>query len=41
MQNLNLYQIEKPRRGGPQQKQMLALLVALLLLCLAHAGWQD
>ncbi len=40
MQNLNLYQIEKPRRGGPQQKQMLALLVALLLLCLAHAGWQ-
>ncbi len=40
MQNLNLYQIEKPRRSGPQQKQMLALLAVVLLLCLAHASWQ-
>lgn len=40
MQNLNLYQVEKARRGGPQGVQLLAGLGLLLLACLLHAGWQ-
>lgn len=40
MQNLNLYQVEKPQRSGPQKIQMLALLGVLLLLCAVHAAWQ-
>lgn len=40
MQNLNLYQVEKTRRGGPQRMHLLAGLGLLLLACLLHAGWQ-
>lgn len=40
MQNLNLYQVERPRRGGPQRSQMLLGVGLLLALCLLHAVWQ-
>lgn len=40
MQNLNLYQVERQQRSGPQRLHMLALLGALLLGCALHAGWQ-
>lgn len=43
MQNLNLYQVERPRRGGPQKAQLLLGLGLLLTLCLSHGlwhGWQ-
>lgn len=40
MQNLNLYQIERQRRAGPQKAQMLLGLGIVALLCLLHAGWQ-
>jgi hypothetical protein len=40
MQNLNLYQIERQRRAGPQKAQMLLGLGLLILLCLLHAAWQ-
>ncbi len=40
MQNLNLYQVERRRRGGPRPRQMLAGLSALVLLCAGHGGWQ-
>lgn len=40
MQNLNLYQVERQRRSGPQRLHMLALLGALLLACVLHASWQ-
>lgn len=39
MQNLNLYQVERQRRGGPQRVHLLLGLVALLLVCGLHAGW--
>lgn len=39
MQNLNLYQIVRRRRGGPQKAQMLLGLALLALLCLLHSGW--
>jgi Tfp pilus assembly protein PilN len=40
MQNLNLYQVEKNARHGPQKPQMLAGLVLLVLLCVGHGVWQ-
>ena len=40
MQNLNLYQVERRRRGGPRQAHMLLGLALLALVCLLHAGWQ-
>lgn len=40
MQNLNLYQVERRRRGGPRRRHMLLGLVLLALFCLLHAGWQ-
>lgn len=40
MQNLNLYQVERRRAGGPLQMQLLAGLCLLLVLCLLHAAWQ-
>lgn len=40
MQNLNLYQIERQRRDGPQKAQLLLGLAVLVLLCLTHAAWQ-
>ncbi|MHA6492099.1 PilN domain-containing protein [Pseudomonas borbori] len=40
MQNLNLYQLERTRSSGPQRSHMLLGLVALLLVCALHAGWQ-
>ncbi|HSC83829.1 MAG TPA: PilN domain-containing protein [Pseudomonas sp.] len=40
MQNLNLYQVERQQRSGPQPRQMLALLGVLLLACVLHAAWQ-
>ncbi|MEK1906195.1 MAG: PilN domain-containing protein [Pseudomonas sp.] len=40
MQNLNLYQIVRPSRSGPQRKQMLGLLAVLVLACLLHGAWQ-
>jgi Tfp pilus assembly protein PilN len=40
MQNLNLYQVERRRRGGPRQAHMLLGLALLALFCLLHAGWQ-
>lgn len=40
MQNLNLYQVERRRREGPEKAQMLLGLAVLVLLCLVHAGWQ-
>ncbi|MBU1284016.1 MAG: MSHA biogenesis protein MshI [Gammaproteobacteria bacterium] len=40
MQNLNLFQIERTQQSEPNRTQMLLGLGALLLLCLAHAGWQ-
>ena len=40
MQNLNLYQVERRRRGGPRQSHMLLGLALLALVCLLHAGWQ-
>lgn len=40
MQNLNLYQVEKTARNGPQKPQMLAGLVLLVLLCVSHGVWQ-
>lgn len=39
MQNLNLYQVERKRRGGPRRAQMLLGLAALVLLCGLHAAW--
>ncbi len=39
MQNLNLYQVERKRRGGPRRAQMLLGLIALALLCGLHAAW--
>nr|WP_298164756.1 PilN domain-containing protein [uncultured Pseudomonas sp.] len=39
MQNLNLYQVERKRRGGPRRSQMLLGLAALTLLCGLHAAW--
>ena len=39
MQNLNLYQVERKRRGGPRRAQMLLGLAALALLCGLHAAW--
>lgn len=39
MQNLNLYQVERKRRGGPRRMQMLLGLLVLALLCVLHAGW--
>lgn len=38
MQNLNLYQVERRRRGGPRQAHMLLGLALLALFCLLHAG---
>ncbi|MGV8859704.1 MAG: PilN domain-containing protein [Pseudomonas sp.] len=40
MQNLNLYQVEKNARHGPQKPQLLAGLAVLVLLCLCHGVWQ-
>lgn len=40
MQNLNLYQVERKQRTGPQPRHMLAGLVLLLLVCALHGGWQ-
>lgn len=40
MQNVNLYQVERQRRAGPQRLQMLAGLCGLLALCLLHGAWQ-
>lgn len=40
MQNLNLYQIEKPVRAGPYRPQLLGGLAILILLCLGHGVWQ-
>ncbi len=40
MQNLNLYQVERRQRSGPQHLHMLALAGVLLLGCALHAGWQ-
>jgi len=40
MQNLNLYQLQRQRRSGPQRPQMLAALGVLALLCMLHAAWQ-
>ncbi|MDD0842159.1 PilN domain-containing protein [Pseudomonas sp. Gutcm_11s] len=40
MQNINLYQVERQRRDGPEKAQMLLGLVLLGLLCLLHAAWQ-
>lgn len=39
MQNLNLYQTERKRRGGPQRSQFLAGLVLLALVCALHGAW--
>lgn len=40
MQNLNLFQVERRRRDGPEKAQMLLGLALLVLVCLIHAGWQ-
>lgn len=40
MQNLNLYQVERQRRTGPQRVQLLGGLCLLLALCLLHGAWQ-
>lgn len=40
MQNLNLFQLERAQRSGPQPRQMLIGLVAALVLCLLHGLWQ-
>ncbi|WP_043308080.1 PilN domain-containing protein [Pseudomonas sp. ML96] len=40
MQNVNLYQVERQRRDGPEKVQMLLGLALLGLLCLIHAAWQ-
>lgn len=43
MQNVNLYQPERRRSGGPHPRHMLAGLVAVLVVMLIHAlgaGWQ-
>ena len=40
MQNVNLYQVERQRRGGPRRQQMLAGLSVLVALCLLHGAWQ-
>lgn len=40
MQNLNLYQVERQQRSGPQRMQMLVLLGVLLFACLLHGAWQ-
>ncbi|WP_068827419.1 PilN domain-containing protein [Pseudomonas sp. BMS12] len=40
MQNVNLYQVERQRRAGPQPQQMLGGLCLLLALCLLHGAWQ-
>ncbi|WP_373387116.1 PilN domain-containing protein [Pseudomonas alcaligenes] len=40
MQNLNLYQVERARRAGPQKAQMLLGVAVLVVLCLLHAAWQ-
>lgn len=40
MQNINLYQVEAKRRDGPSPRQMTLGWILLLLLLLAHAGWQ-
>jgi hypothetical protein len=40
MQNLNLYQVEKQSRSGPQPKHMLLGLLLLLLALLLHSAWQ-
>ncbi len=40
MQNLNLYQVERPQQDGPQPEYLLLGLGLLLLLCLGHAVWQ-
>jgi hypothetical protein len=40
MQNLNLYQLEKTVRSGPQKLQLLGCLALLALLCVGHGVWQ-
>lgn len=40
MQNLNLYQVEKTARSGPQKPQLLGCLAVLVRLCLGHGIWQ-
>ncbi|MES2821878.1 MAG: PilN domain-containing protein [Pseudomonadota bacterium] len=39
MQNLNLYQIERKRRGGPERYQLLAGVALLALVCGLHGAW--
>ena len=39
MQNVNLYSQEKPASAGPGRRQMLALAVAALILCILHASY--
>lgn len=40
MQNLNLFQVERKQRSGPDNRHILLGLAAVLLLCVGHAGWQ-
>ena len=40
MQNINLYQRERRRRGGPRLRQMGLGMALLAVLLAIHAGWQ-
>ena len=40
MQNINLYQRERRRGGGPRQRHLILGLGLVALLLLSHGGWQ-
>lgn len=40
MRNLNLYQVQRRRQGGPRPRQMLLVVLVAALLVAAHLGWQ-
>lgn len=40
MQNINLYQLERRRSGGPRPRHMLLGLVLVVCLQAAHGAWQ-
>lgn len=40
MQNINLYQRERRRGGGPRPRQMRLGIALLVVLLISHCGWQ-
>lgn len=40
MQNINLYQRERRRGGGPRPRQMRLGIALLVVLLISHGGWQ-